>query len=1003
MVVIHLLDILVSCIEEGESVSQEVLDVILSYLLPTSNDEQEIDGSNTPKQSAPSKLLAEKLIFTAQKQLKPYIEKMLCDIITGKGSTTELKDRYHEVIYEIYLVSPSMVTNVLPQLMIELGCEDADVRKKTIYLLAKIFCSSNGEESQTYYQLFNNFLKRFLDVDQDIRILMVKFGIVFLLNSKDTEGINSVNAEIEKRLRDKVDKVRNEAVIAICEAVAKNPSNINIHISLVKEILLRLRDRKNFVRESSISGLIKIYKSSLIEDQKINSQSKGTRNKKMLEVRNELKSWKARMAVFSDIPSKILPCYFLPDLEDKARIESVIFDETINFDKKIKTPEKVQLLLKFTNSLDEIAFNALKKIFEDKKRFVEEFRNWLTCKNNHDKNGMDKYSHIIVSKLPGNSNEKWKKFSSVNHEPFFRCLSTIIDQKSTSKQVISAYDSLRTKYWSEKPKLPSLKDYIKMVVNKITFRFIDEDMISNITEIATNDTENDSVEESEDIESIDDQRTMELIELLSLCTPNYFSSSVDRLVDSLNKDNHKVSELSLKTLYRICPYIQIDSSELKKILKKLCFNGTIIEAKYASKTLFQVYMKDKKFLSKLNTELVEQVEKKNMSSIPAVMTTLSEMCKYDIVKNFNEDIVYEFSFNYLNEKPKKKRSSKGEAEDTRSKIQSSCIKFLCSFLLASEETDNTDRIKSFLEKLFELMLNYEVENVRSISALCILKIAENKKFEHIISLNQFIELGNFILNENSNDDNIKKVLHFKLFKSLRSLSLPLKYIALLVLYHEKKDYDVKKELQICIQARRRLLKEKKLNLLSSKSDDNEENISRLTLSILPEYSLPYLIYVLAHSNFFSEDGPKYLTTIKYLNVFITELLHGSDNYIFLKQLLQDIKQTEDAQKPDFRGIHIVTEICLRLVNQKHSHASVNITKAVHPGVIFLPAELFRVPGEEEKKLLPADITYLPSDFKLPDGQLSSKILNEESVESPKKRKRKSHDNVTPRKQKKGKY
>jgi len=102
----------------------------------------------------------------------------------------------------------------------------------------------------------------------------------------------------------------------------------------------------------------------------------------------------------------------------------------------------------------------------------------------------------------------------------------------------------------------------------------------------------------------------------------------------------------------------------------------------------------------------------------------------------------------------------------------------------------------------------------------------------------------------------------------------------------------------------------------------------------------------------------------YLAFFLQELFHNSDNFSFLVEMLQLIKQTEDAQAPQSRNIHLVAEIALLLVRQRMERRA--FTEVAHPGEIFFPPSLFHQP---DPITVPLSQTYLPAGFQLPKRDL----------------------------------
>jgi len=77
-----------------------------------------------------------------------------------------------------------------------------------------------------------------------------------------------------------------------------------------------------------------------------------------------------------------------------------------------------------------------------------------------------------------------------------------------------------------------------------------------------------------------------------------------------------------------------------------------------------------------------------------------------------------------------------------------------------------------------------------------------------------------------------------------------------------------------------------------------------------------------------------------------------------------IKQTEDAQAPQSRNIHLVAEIALLIVRQRMERRA--FPEVPHPGELFFPPSLFHQP---DPITVPLSQTYLPAGFQLPKRDL----------------------------------
>lgn len=110
-----------------------------------------------------------------------------------ENSASELKEKYTELVFQLYTVSPLLVANVLPNFENELKSADPVVRSHTIQVLQKLFCAEGSTLAQNYRQLFTAIVGRFSDKEASIRANMVAFAEQYLshhtLYAADVLGI----------------------------------------------------------------------------------------------------------------------------------------------------------------------------------------------------------------------------------------------------------------------------------------------------------------------------------------------------------------------------------------------------------------------------------------------------------------------------------------------------------------------------------------------------------------------------------------------------------------------------------------------------------------------------------------------------------------------------------------------------------------------------------------------------------------------------------------------
>ncbi len=102
----HFLDIMISCLEETPNVTGELLTVILTYLV-----------SPKKAENPAAFRLAQSLTKRFTNLLQPSITQFLLEL---RDSDSELKEKFHELIFELYRISPSLIVKILPTIEEEL-------------------------------------------------------------------------------------------------------------------------------------------------------------------------------------------------------------------------------------------------------------------------------------------------------------------------------------------------------------------------------------------------------------------------------------------------------------------------------------------------------------------------------------------------------------------------------------------------------------------------------------------------------------------------------------------------------------------------------------------------------------------------------------------------------------------------------------------------------------------------------------------------------------------
>ncbi len=424
---------------------------------------------------------------------------------------------------------------------------------------------------------------------------------------------------------------------------------------------------------------------------------------------------------------------------------------------------------------------------------------------------------------------------------------------------------------------------------------------------------------------------------------------------------------------------------MQKKLSALCSHGTPVQAKYAVRALQYVSKNAANSNSKLFKDLIAKLSDKKDGKQATVLRALAELCvrAADKVQDEVVDVAQQVLL----------KTWKG---NNIAELKCLAIALLRNyFLIRAEPTGKSKKNKKddadpqavkFVDQLFDLIegdsalltgaKDDDKTQVRTTAASAVLKLARQKRYDALITLERYQQLAQLLV---SGESELRGELLEKLYKGLRGVNeLPLRYLAYFALYGNDREHVVKakKYFAACVQTRRQFLKQNQDQFVQEEPEDEDDeahgkksipNAVKVIMRVMPEYSLPWTVHLLAHLPYFEEDKPSYTVTVKYLNMWMETVLRGSSttagNRSLVRQALVDIRQTNDAQDADNHNVHTVAELAYRVLNEHYAITAVQ-DKQANMETFYLPQTLFTMP----EKLLSLSQTFLPDDYHLPSGK-----------------------------------
>ncbi|TRY76121.1 hypothetical protein DNTS_010240 [Danionella cerebrum] len=296
-------------------------------------------------------------------------------------------------------------------------------------------------------------------------------------------------------------------------------------------------------------------------------------------------------------------------------------------------------------------------------------------------------------------------------------------------------------------------------------------------------------------------------------------------------------------------------------------------------------------------------------------------------------------------------------KNNQSKSANSTLRLLSAMLVS--EGDLTEQKK---------INKSDMSRLRLAAGSAILKLAQEPCYHDIITPEQF-QLCGLVINDECYQ--VRQIFAQKLHVALVKLVLPLEYMAVFALCAK----DPVKERRA--HARQCLLKN--ISVRREYIKQNPTAHEKL-LSLLPEYVVPYMIHLLAHDpDLTKPQEMEQLMDVKECLWFMLEVLmtkNENNSHSFLRKMVENIKQTKDAQAPDDpkanEKLYIVCDVALFVIVNKSTSCHLDSPKdPVLPSKFFTPPEKDFV---NDKEYLTAEAKNVLQTGKIQQPQKPAGVL-----------------------------
>lgn len=938
-----MLDIMSPLITEADFVSQELLEAILVNM---------VDPNKIQRKAAFA--MAKDLIKRTSTSIEPYIQTFFNNMLMlGKQADSEVSSHIYDLIYELNQVAPSILLAVIPQLEFKLKSNEEGERKSVTKLLAKMFSEKESTLAYDNKALWLCFLGRFNDISVAIRTICIQQTQHFIINHPDL--IKDILDQIKVRQHDPEESVRLDVVNSLLSVAKKEPKTMTSEmLQFVKE---RTLDKRFKIRREALLGLGALYKANVVDKQVPEA-----------DIAERL----------SFVKNKVFHHYYQNTNDDRMLVERMLNVHLVPYQKPVA--ERMKKLLSLYIQLDDHAVKA--------------FSEMLKCRNNVRQlvaqlvDAHDRANEVspppIMPKLAQLSRtfpdilkpqEYLKKFNiMLKDDARLRLqMKTLVGPSCTCKKAEEIVKEILRKIGCAPGAVGALYQLVKTLLERIAPVMVDSLAIDHLV-LEVSEMMAGVQEEMDGMVDGAEQKGVQLLLVLSHYFPSYFESVeiFENFLTFVRNDDDVISDLALQILTNTGTKLHLNHPEVYSALVPLLINlakfGSPRQAKHALRCINTLCINKEQAVTNIFESIQSALDPENANYLTAIVS-LGHIAQLfpDLFPNEIKSIVSKYIVKELLMKDRTQREATDESwcpdhqvsEETQAKVQA--MKLLVRWLLGlKSNTSNSGT--STLRLLYvviihdgDLMENGltnkpELSRLRLQAGCCMLKLAEEPCYADIIVKEQFQALALML-----NDVCYQVRLRFanRLQKGLISLKLPLEYMSILCLGANDPSKD-----------RRVQLKQFLTQNINKRRDYIKQNTSARgrMFYLLPDYVIPYTIHLLAHDpDFKSYEDVDSLKSLKECLWFVMDPLthrHEDYNYAFLRRMIENIKQTKDAQCPDDESankkMYAVCDIAIGLMHAKAG----NITLKEVTQEPVLPRKLFTALDKNYSNLQ----SYLPKDF-----------------------------------------
>ncbi|GAM87345.1 hypothetical protein ANO11243_053680 [Dothideomycetidae sp. 11243] len=535
----HLTRLLVTLVDESESLPADVTELILAQFLRTDpsmailhnkgNRSNGINGDAKNIGLPPAYNLAKNICNSCTERMARAISQYFSTVIVDASESTaaqktakasskkrrrgedgdsedermaegpsaqDMKElsKAHKLLRELWRSAPLSIQNVIPQLDAELSAENVDIRLMAVETVGDLISgiASPRDFASVYPTAYSNFMDRKRDKSPQVRAAFVTALGRILTTSAGGIGLDhdeesSILPNFSDLLQDTDDKVRLAAVHMIGQCSFGEikqrigiDGGVNEPESVLCHAIDRIRDRKAIVRIAAIEVFASIWG--------VASGAIGEGDERV-------------RTLLGPVPTKIFDAMFLGDVETNRTVFSRVKDSqatqnngTSAIDVDAVRAQRILLLVRDLEAKAKSAFFALQNrqtktvlLLEGFIKQCEEYNGGVASKEKDGLLGKFIQSFAAATPDPMTASEHLWKFAKKHDRRIYHLIRFTMSPESDYKKVVNAIREIRKRIAEAPANLAAILPTIMPIVHQCAVLIYNRSHVSTIVKYARTD------------------------------------------------------------------------------------------------------------------------------------------------------------------------------------------------------------------------------------------------------------------------------------------------------------------------------------------------------------------------------------------------------------------------------------------------------------------------------------------------------------------------------------